>query len=209
MATQRSKLKIGGSWSGVLEAELEVWTLPMLREEVAKRSNSTPDCINLICSGKVLKDGDGSAKLAELGLKNNSRILATRISADQGKALKAELLAEEERSRRLERIRWCFWNFSWVIWTGVVVDFSGFPWIFWASEEIGFFLVHESWFFFFTSCRNGFFSFSSKFAIFWRNWFLFNLKSVFYDLLAEVWRIDEIHMLGNWEKLECVWESMG
>lgn len=108
MAPQKSKLKIGGSWSGVLEAELEVWTLPMLREEVAKRSNSTPDCINLICSGKVLKDGDGSAKLAELGLKNNSRILATRISADQGKALKAELLAEEERSRRLSRIRWCF-----------------------------------------------------------------------------------------------------
>ncbi|XXG59113.1 hypothetical protein AAC387_Pa04g1251 [Persea americana] len=105
MAPQKSKLKIGGSWSGVLEAELEVLTLPMLREEVAKRSNSNPDCINLICSGKVLKDGDGSAKLAELGLKNNSRILATRVSADQGKALKAELLAEEERSRRLSRIR--------------------------------------------------------------------------------------------------------
>lgn len=101
----------------------------MLRDEVAKRSNCTPDCINLICAGKILKDGDGSAKLAELGLKNNSKILATRVSAEKGKALKDELLAEEERSRRLERIR-----------LGVVI-LIGVPWIFWVFEEIGFFLA--------------------------------------------------------------------
>lgn len=101
----------------------------MLREEVAKRSNCTPDCITLICAGKILKDGDGSAKLAELGLKNNSKILATRVSAEKGKALKDELLAEEERSRRLERIR-----------LGVVI-LIGVPWIFWVFEEIGIFLA--------------------------------------------------------------------
>lgn len=89
----------------MLDVELEAWTLPMLRQEVAKRANSAPDCINLICGGKILKDGDGNSNLAQLGLKNNSKILASRVSADQGKALKNESLAEEERSRRLSRIR--------------------------------------------------------------------------------------------------------
>uniref|UniRef100_A0A5B7BXS4 Putative NEDD8 ultimate buster 1 n=1 Tax=Davidia involucrata TaxID=16924 RepID=A0A5B7BXS4_DAVIN len=100
-----AKLKIAGAWSGVLEVELEGWTVPMLREEVAKRSDCGPESINLICAGKVLKDGDGTQKLSELGFKNNSKILASRVSADQGRSLKQELMAEEERSSRLSRLK--------------------------------------------------------------------------------------------------------
>ncbi|XP_048332613.1 uncharacterized protein LOC107415686 isoform X2 [Ziziphus jujuba] len=100
-----AKLKIAGTWTGVLEVELEVWTVPMLREEVSKRSNCGPDSINLICAGKVLKDGDGNEKLSRLGIKNNAKILATRVSAQEGKSLKEELMAEEERSRRLSRVK--------------------------------------------------------------------------------------------------------
>lgn len=108
-----AKLKVGGAWSGVLELDLEEWTVPMLREEVAKRSGCdvAPQMINLISAGKVLKDGDGTEKLCQLGLKNNAKILASKVSADQGKAkeeflaVKEEFLAEEERSRRLSRIK--------------------------------------------------------------------------------------------------------
>ncbi|KAE8711257.1 protein OS-9-like [Hibiscus syriacus] len=101
-----AKLKIGGTWVGVLELELENWTVAMLREEVAKRSNGLhPDSINLISAGKVLKDGDGSQKLSQLGIKNNAKILASRVSVDEGKSLKQELMAEEERSRRLARVK--------------------------------------------------------------------------------------------------------
>lgn len=96
-----SKLRIGGTWAGVLEVELENWTVPMLREEIAKRSNCGPDSINLICAGKILKDGDGTEKLGQLGIKNNSKILASRVSAEEGKSL----MAEEERSSRLARIK--------------------------------------------------------------------------------------------------------
>ncbi|XP_059637852.1 uncharacterized protein LOC132279826 [Cornus florida] len=100
-----AKLKIAGAWSGVLEVQLEEWTIPMLRQEVAKRSDCGPESINLICAGKVLKDGDGTQKLSELGVKNNAKILASRVSADQGKSLKQELMAEEERSSRLSRLK--------------------------------------------------------------------------------------------------------
>ncbi|XP_062078224.1 uncharacterized protein LOC133782832 [Humulus lupulus] len=100
-----SKLKIAGTWAGVIEVELENWTVPMLREEVAKRSNCGPNSINLICAGKVLKDGDGNDKLGQLGIKNNSKILSTRVAADEGKFLQNELMAEEERSRRLARLK--------------------------------------------------------------------------------------------------------
>ncbi|XP_022732038.1 uncharacterized protein LOC111286377 isoform X4 [Durio zibethinus] len=101
-----AKLRIGGTWVGVIELELENWTVAMLREEVAKRSNvEGPDSINLIASGKVLKDGDGTEKLSQLGIKNNAKILASRLSVDEGKSLKHELMAEEERSRRLARVK--------------------------------------------------------------------------------------------------------
>ncbi|KAK1550383.1 hypothetical protein Q3G72_018234 [Acer saccharum] len=96
-----AKLKVAGTWSGDLQVELEQWTVPMLREEVAKQSSMLPETINLICAGKVLKDGNGSEKLSQLGIKNNAKILATRVSADEGKSL----VAEEERSRRLTRVK--------------------------------------------------------------------------------------------------------
>ncbi|XAR66832.1 hypothetical protein NMG60_11013181 [Bertholletia excelsa] len=100
-----AKLRIAGAWSGVLGVELEEWTVPMLREEVAKRSGFEAGSINLICAGKVLKDGEGTEKLSQLGVKNNAKVLATRVSAAEGKALKVELMAEEERSTRLSRLK--------------------------------------------------------------------------------------------------------
>ncbi|PHU11273.1 hypothetical protein BC332_18203 [Capsicum chinense] len=103
-----SKLKIGGAWSGVLEVELEEWTVPMLRQEIARRcghGDGGAETINLICAGKLLKDGDGIEKLSQLGVRNNGKILASRVSVDQGKSVKEESLAEEERSTRLSRLK--------------------------------------------------------------------------------------------------------
>lgn len=92
----------------VLEVELEVWTIPMLREEIAKRSDCGPKSINLICAGKLLKDGDGTQNLTQLGVKQNAKIMTTRASPDQGKSLMAEkekVMADEERSNRLSRLK--------------------------------------------------------------------------------------------------------
>lgn len=75
----------------------------MLREEVAKRASCGPESINLIWSGKLLKDEN--LKLIELGIKNNGKVLATRVCSDQGKSLKEEFMAEEERSTRLARVK--------------------------------------------------------------------------------------------------------
>lgn len=101
------KLRIGGAWSGVLEVELDEWTVAMLRDEVANRSDcGGPHCINLICAGRVLRDGDGTEKLSQLGVKNNAKILASKVSIDQdGKSIKDEFLAEEERSKKLSRLK--------------------------------------------------------------------------------------------------------
>ncbi|KAE9604557.1 hypothetical protein Lal_00010829 [Lupinus albus] len=106
------KLKIAGLWVGVIEnVELENWTIPMLKEEIANRSNCTSDSIKLICSGKVLKedtvDNDGKVQnLIQLGIKNNSKILANRVTSPQeGISLKQHMIAEEERSTRLSRLK--------------------------------------------------------------------------------------------------------
>ncbi|XP_073151110.1 uncharacterized protein [Henckelia pumila] len=102
------KLRIGGAWSGVLEVELDDWTVAMLREELANRSNcGGPHSINLICGGKMLKDGDGSEKLSQLGVRNNGKIFASKVSSsDQvGKSQKDEFLAEEERANKLSRLK--------------------------------------------------------------------------------------------------------
>ncbi|CAI8587346.1 unnamed protein product [Vicia faba] len=98
-----AKLKIAGSWSGVLEeVDLEIWTISSLREEVAKRSNcENPHFINFICAGRILKDDNGTLTLTELGVKNNSKILATLTSPQQGKSL----VVEEQSSHRLARLR--------------------------------------------------------------------------------------------------------
>ncbi|KAJ8753236.1 hypothetical protein K2173_017846 [Erythroxylum novogranatense] len=99
-----AKLKVAGAWVGVLEVELDNWTVPMLRAEVARRSNLGTESINLISAGKVLRDDDGSQKLSQLGLKNNSKVLSSRVAVDEGKSLKAKFLAEEERIARLARL---------------------------------------------------------------------------------------------------------
>ncbi|KAF2583570.1 hypothetical protein F2Q68_00003588 [Brassica cretica] len=100
-----TKLKVAGTWGGILEVELDNWTLTMLRDEVANRSGLDPESIKLICAGKILKadDGDNDPKtLAQLGIKENSKILSSRGAApDEGKAI----MAEEERSRRLSRLK--------------------------------------------------------------------------------------------------------
>lgn len=98
-----AKLKVAGTWGGIIEVELENWTLHMLRDEVAKRSGLDPDSIKLICAGKILKDdGDVSLTLAQLGIKENSKILSSRGAApEEGKLI----MAEEERSRRLSRVK--------------------------------------------------------------------------------------------------------
>lgn len=100
-----AKLKIAGTWTGVLEeVNLENWTISCLREEVAKRSNcENPHFINLICAGRILKDDDhnGTLTLSQLGVKNNSKILTTLSSPQQGQSL----VLEEQSSQRLARIR--------------------------------------------------------------------------------------------------------
>ncbi|CAI9105591.1 OLC1v1004540C1 [Oldenlandia corymbosa var. corymbosa] len=99
------KLRVEGAWTGVLELNLEEWKVPMLREEVAKQSGCSngPQMINLTSSGKVLKDVDGTEKLSQLGLRNNCKVMATKISVDQGK-LKQEFFAKEERCKRHSRL---------------------------------------------------------------------------------------------------------
>ncbi|KAG6431539.1 hypothetical protein SASPL_109618 [Salvia splendens] len=99
-----AKVKIGGAWSGVLEVELDVWTVARLRQELLDRSGCA--CLKLISAGKVLIDGEGDQNLTQLGLKNNSRILATNIPVDRhGNSIKEEFLAEEERGNRLARLK--------------------------------------------------------------------------------------------------------
>jgi hypothetical protein len=102
-----AKLKVAGAWSGTIEVFLDTWTVQMLRAEVASRAiGCDPSRINLICGGKVLRDGDST--LLQLGLKNNGKVLSTRM-ADAGKAKEIEEEAkkakdEQEHENRLTRI---------------------------------------------------------------------------------------------------------
>ncbi|EPS60127.1 hypothetical protein M569_14677, partial [Genlisea aurea] len=101
------KLRIGGAWSGVLEVELDKWTVVMLREEVARRSHSAgPHSINLISGGRVLKDGDPTECLSKLGIRSNGKILATKVAVDRdGKSERDKFLSEEERFSKLSRLK--------------------------------------------------------------------------------------------------------
>ncbi|CAN8270762.1 unnamed protein product [Cochlearia groenlandica] len=105
-----AKLKVAGLWGGIIEVELDIWTLITLRDEIAKRSSiDDSESIKLIFAGKVLRDdGDGGddgntyKTLAELGIKDNSKILSSkRADPEEGKSM----MAEEERSRRLSRVK--------------------------------------------------------------------------------------------------------
>ncbi|KAL8136968.1 hypothetical protein V2J09_002969 [Rumex salicifolius] len=100
-----AKLRIAGAWVGVLEVELDQWTVHMLKDELAKRSNSGPDSIKLICAGRILKESDENPNLAEIGVKSNAKILVSRIKVDEGQALGEQLQAEEERSAKLARLK--------------------------------------------------------------------------------------------------------
>uniref|UniRef100_A0A7N0UID3 NEDD8 ultimate buster 1 n=1 Tax=Kalanchoe fedtschenkoi TaxID=63787 RepID=A0A7N0UID3_KALFE len=100
-----AKLRIAGTFSGAVEVDLDEWTVERLREEVARRSNMAPEAIKLICSGKVLKDDDRGRKLAELGVKDNAKVLASRNAVEEGNSLRHELMAEDERNTRLARVR--------------------------------------------------------------------------------------------------------
>ncbi|KAJ8753232.1 hypothetical protein K2173_017839 [Erythroxylum novogranatense] len=99
------KLRIAWTWKGVLEVDLDKWDVSMLREEVGRRSNMSPELINLIFAGRILRDSDVSEKLVQLGIRNNSRILAGGIAIDEGEALREELMASEARSCRYARLR--------------------------------------------------------------------------------------------------------
>ncbi|CAL9764797.1 unnamed protein product [Musa acuminata subsp. burmannicoides] len=101
-----AKVRIAGAWSGVIEVELEAWTLPMLRQEVARRAGAAPDCVNLICGGKVLRDDSRAKPLGQLGLKNNAKVLATVVRGDRGKAINDQAASEAEHAKKLARISW-------------------------------------------------------------------------------------------------------
>ena len=110
-----AKLRVAGIWCGVLEnVPLDSWTIAALKEEISARSGGihAADCINLISAGKVLRSEE-PVSLANLGLKNNSKILASAAAppAERNRTAAATVLAakeeasEMERSRRLNRIR--------------------------------------------------------------------------------------------------------
>ncbi|KAJ6830465.1 NEDD8 ultimate buster 1 [Iris pallida] len=101
-----SRLRVGGAWNGVLELDLESFTVEMLREEVHRRSGAGPDrTISMICGGKLLKDSDGAETLSRLGIRSNTKVLATAVAADRGRAFDREASAEADRSAKLTRLR--------------------------------------------------------------------------------------------------------
>ena len=103
-----AKVKIAGLWTGTIDVNIQDWTLSMLRLEIARFSDSNPDSINLISSGRLLKPSrdDHDPKLCELGLKHNSKVMATKVSIDQGLSLQQQALAEEQRSSKLARLKY-------------------------------------------------------------------------------------------------------
>lgn len=107
-----SRIKIAGSWSGILELSLDEWTVSMLRSEILKRSGSgrSAESVKMITSGKVLVDGYDT--LAQLGVRGNAKILvsffepaACAAVAEEARRAKKVEIDEEERTRRLARIR--------------------------------------------------------------------------------------------------------
>ncbi|KAK9715138.1 hypothetical protein RND81_06G145600 [Saponaria officinalis] len=97
-----AKVKIAGVWTGTVEVNMEEWTVSMLREEVARHSNCDAASINLISCGRLLKnDHLQNPRLSDLGLRNNSKILATKISLNDQQLL----LTEQHRSSRLARLK--------------------------------------------------------------------------------------------------------
>ena len=81
-----TKLKVSGLWSRVIEVDLEEWTVPMLRAELAKSSQCPSENLKVICADKILKHEFANKKLRDVGLRANSRILISRVDVDQAKA---------------------------------------------------------------------------------------------------------------------------
>lgn len=94
-----AKLKVSGLWSGVIEVDLEEWTVPMLRAELAKSSQCPPENLKVICAGRVLKEEFADKKLRDVGLRVSSRILISKIDVDQAKAINDELDAQNRLAR--------------------------------------------------------------------------------------------------------------
>lgn len=95
-----AKLRVAGAWSGQIQVPLHDWTVAHLRSHLASLSGFTHDSINLICAGKILKDGTPGT-LSQLGVNGNSKLLMTRVARQQASAF----VAEEERVARLARIK--------------------------------------------------------------------------------------------------------
>ncbi|CAL5025142.1 unnamed protein product [Urochloa decumbens] len=107
-APAADRIRVVGKWVGALEVDLGAWTVPMLREEVARRVGDgvEPDRVGLIFGGRVLKD-DPPASLREAGLKGNAKVLCSLNSPDRAKEIAAEAAkakAEEEHAARLVRL---------------------------------------------------------------------------------------------------------
>jgi hypothetical protein len=106
-APAADRIRVVGAWAGTLEVDLDGWTVPMLRAEVARRAGDVePDRVGLIFGGRVLKD-DSSPSLRQAGLKLNAKVLTTLTSPDRAKEIAAEASkakAEEEHAKKLVRL---------------------------------------------------------------------------------------------------------
>nr|CAB3488456.1 unnamed protein product [Digitaria exilis] len=107
-AVAAERIRVVGKWVGILEVDLDAWTVPQLRAEVARRVGDgvEPECVGLIFGGRVLKD-DPPTSLREAGLKGNSKVLSSLSSPDRAKEIAAEAAkakVEEEHTAKLVRL---------------------------------------------------------------------------------------------------------
>ncbi|KAK3141343.1 hypothetical protein QOZ80_4BG0332650 [Eleusine coracana subsp. coracana] len=106
-APAADRIRVVGAWAGALELDLDGWTVPMLRAEIARRAGDVePDRVGLIFGGRVLKD-ESPGSLRQAGLKGNAKVLTTLASPDRAKEIAAEASkakAEEEHANRLVRL---------------------------------------------------------------------------------------------------------
>ncbi|CAA7407526.1 unnamed protein product [Spirodela intermedia] len=111
-----AKLRVAGIWCGALEeVPLESWTLDALREEISRRCKGRhpPECINLISGGKVLRDERRCKEkktLLRLGLKNNSKILASAAASEEerNEVEEEEARVADEPTFEAERLEWLY-----------------------------------------------------------------------------------------------------
>ncbi|CAA6670449.1 unnamed protein product [Spirodela intermedia] len=97
-----AKLRVAGIWCGALEeVPLESWTLDALREEISRRCKGRhpPECINLI-----------KENLLRLGLKNNSKILASAAASEEerNEVEEEEARVADEPTFEAERLEWLY-----------------------------------------------------------------------------------------------------